>query len=155
MGGTKYIYHSPLGLLSVTCEGSTVTGLVFTEETETQTTSWPNSFLHTKVCRWLDQYFSGEIPDFLPPLAPAGTPFQQRVWSELLKIPFGHTITYGELARQVDCRSAQAIGQAVGHNPIAILIPCHRVVGHNNPGGYAYGIERKRHLLLIEKTTIQ
>ena len=81
-----------------------------------------------------------------------GTVFQQRVWQALLTIPYGKTVSYGELARMVGCKSAQAVGQAVGRNPIALLIPCHRVVGANGTlGGYAYGLNRKKQLLELEK----
>ena len=84
---------------------------------------------------------------------PKGTLFQQRVWQTLLTIPYGKTVSYGELARMVGCKSAQAVGQAVGANPIALLIPCHRVItAHGKLGGYAYGIELKRHLLEWEKS---
>ena len=82
---------------------------------------------------------------------PKGTLFQQRVWQALLTIPYGKTVSYGEIARMVGCKSAQAVGQAVGANPIVLLIPCHRVIAANNRlGGYAYGIELKRHLLELE-----
>ena len=83
---------------------------------------------------------------------PGGTMFQQRVWQALLAIPYGEMVSYGEIARKVGCRSAQAVGQAVGANPIAILIPCHRVIAANgNLGGYAYGEEIKRRLLELER----
>ncbi len=82
---------------------------------------------------------------------PKGTAFQQRVWQALLTIPYGETVSYGELARLVGCRSAQAVGQAVGANPIALLIPCHRVIAaHGKIGGYEYGIEIKKRLLEVE-----
>ena len=97
-------------------------------------------------------------PDFLPPLHPIGSAFQQSVWEMLLQIPYGHTTTYGEIARQlakkqgISRMSAQAVGGAVGHNPISILIPCHRVVGTNGSlTGYAGGIEKKIQLLTLEK----
>ena len=102
--------------------------------------------------RWLDIYFSGREPDFIPPLSLKGTPFQQRVWKELHTIPYGHTVTYGELARRLGCRSAQAVGGAVGRNPISIIVPCHRVVGANGSlTGYAGGLDRKRALLELER----
>ena len=105
------------------------------------------------ACRWLDCYFSGHCPDFLPPLALQGTPFQRRVWRALMDIPYGATTTYGALARSVGCRSAQAVGQAVGRNPVAIIVPCHRVVGSDGTlTGYAYGLERKEYLLKLEST---
>ena len=109
----------------------------------------------TLVCRWLDLYFSGRKPDFLPPIKLIGTPFQRRVWQALMDIPYGTTTTYGALARRVGCRSAQAVGQAVGHNPVAIIVPCHRVIGSDGSlTGYAYGMERKEYLLRLETTAI-
>lgn len=108
--------------------------------------------------RWLDVYFTGKEPDFLPPLHPIGSAFRQAVWTALLQIPYGHTTTYGEIARQLagtaglSQMSAQAVGGAVGHNEISIIIPCHRVVGTSGSlTGYAGGIERKVKLLELER----
>ena len=107
--------------------------------------------------RWLDIYFEGKEPDFTPKLCPEGTEFRQQVWQELLNIPYGKTTTYGTLSKQIAIQlnkqkmSAQAIGGAVGHNPISIIIPCHRVVGANGTmTGYAGGIWRKEYLLKLE-----
>ena len=107
--------------------------------------------------RWLDIYFRGQEPDFLPPLHPIGSAFRQSVWEILLRIPYGQTMTYGEIARQLAEKkglsqmSAQAVGGAVGHNGISVIIPCHRVVGTNGSlTGYAGGIDRKRRLLELE-----
>lgn len=108
--------------------------------------------------RWLDRYFAGErpVPQELP-LAPAGSTFRQEVWKILCDIPYGEIVTYGEiaakLARQLGRKSmsAQAVGGAVGHNPISVIIPCHRVVGADGSlTGYAGGIEKKRKLLRLE-----
>lgn len=105
-----------------------------------------------EISRWLDIYFSGRKPDFMPTLELRGTPFQQRVWKELLTIPYGQTVTYGELACRLGCRSAQAVGGAVGRNPISIIVPCHRVVGADGSlTGYAGGLDRKRALLELEQ----
>ena len=108
--------------------------------------------------RWLDLYFQGKQPDFFPALHMQGTPFQKLVWELLLQIPYGETITYVELAGQIAAQlgrtsmSAQAVGGAVGHNKISILIPCHRVVGRDQSlTGYAGGLERKKWLLELEK----
>lgn len=120
--------------------------------------------------RWLDDYFSGmqtenatmnthtenstmgKQTDTRIVAKPNGTIFQQCVWQALLTIPYGETVSYGEIARMVGCRSAQAVGQAIGANPIAILIPCHRVIAANGKiGGYAYGEERKKRLLACEQ----
>ncbi len=149
------LYHSPLGPIALTTEGEAITKLAFSP-IDTLGTIVPIETipLFQSTRRWLDLYFSGHKPDFTPPLSLHGTAFQQRVWQALLEIPYGHTTTYGALARRIGCRSAQAIGQAVGRNPVAIIVPCHRVVGSNGSlTGYAYGVERKRHLLQIENKT--
>lgn len=113
----------------------------------------------TEAKRWLDVYFSGEEPNFTPPLHPTGSPFRQAVWQILLQIPYGQTMTYGEIAGQLAAMqgsahmSAQAVGGAVGHNEVSIIIPCHRVVGTNGSlTGYAGGIWKKVRLLELEKT---
>jgi methylated-DNA-[protein]-cysteine S-methyltransferase len=109
------------------------------------------------VKKWLDIYFSGHEPDFMPPVHMIGSEFRQQVWNILRKIPYGETITYGALAKRLarerglERMSAQAVGGAVGHNPISIIIPCHRVVGTNGSlTGYAGGLQRKIKLLKLE-----
>lgn len=113
----------------------------------------------TEAKKWLDVYFSGEEPNFTPPLHPNGSTFRKAVWQILLEIPYGQTITYGEIARRIAVMkntshmSAQAVGGAVGHNEISIIIPCHRVVGTNGSlTGYAGGIDKKISLLKLEHT---
>lgn len=146
----KALYQAPFGTLVLLSDGHALTGLDFAKNQETATEEDAPIFAETR--RWLDLYFSGKKPNFIPPLKPQGTPFQQKVWSELLKIPYGETTTYGEIARRVDCRSAQAIGQAVHRNPISIIIPCHRVIGADGSlTGYASGLDIKRKLLQIER----
>lgn len=105
----------------------------------------------TQALRWLEQYFAGEQPSpGLLPLAPAGTPFQQRVWQQLLTIPYGKTVTYGDIAKALNS-SPRAVGSAVGRNPISIIVPCHRVLGSSGSlTGYAGGVERKTALLELE-----
>jgi methylated-DNA-[protein]-cysteine S-methyltransferase len=105
-----------------------------------------------EVARQLDEYFDGSRTTFDLPLAPAGTPFQRRVWDELARIPRGTTVTYGELAARVGHPGAsRAVGAAVGRNPISIVVPCHRVVGADATlTGYAGGVERKASLLALE-----
>ena len=142
-------YASPIGALLLEMEGPTLKALRVATSVGENVSQCDNAL----VLRWLDCFFSGNEPDFLPPLDPHGTPFQRRVWQELLKIPYGSTVTYGELARRVGCRSAQAVGQAVARNPIAIVIPCHRVVASDGLGGYAYGSCCKQKLLELEATT--
>lgn len=146
------LYDSPLGSITLTFDNEVLTGLRFGVH-DTDRTSQINTKhlpLNTSI-RWLDLYFSGRQPDFMPPISLNGTPFQQRVWQALLDIPYGQTISYGELARHIGCRSVQAVGQAVGRNPISIIVPCHRVIGSNGSlVGYEWGLERKQYLLQLE-----
>ena len=108
--------------------------------------------LFDETKRWLNSYFCGIIPSFTPPLCMRGSDFRRRVWQVLLTIPYGRTMTYGEIARQVGCRSAQAVGGAVGHNPISIIVPCHRVVGSDGSlTGYSAGLDKKVFLLQLER----
>lgn len=142
-------YDSPVGLLWLTGREGVLTGLSFEEprgECE------QGSFDAVKC--WLDDYFRGIPRQICFPMALSGTLFQKQIWDLLLKIPYGKTVTYGQLAKQAagilgkEKMSAQAVGQAVGRNPIAIVIPCHRVVGAGGKlTGYAYGIEKKQWLL--------
>ena len=146
-------YDSPLGPLALTSDGTSLIGLRFLENLEhlDNLESLENLAIFNATRRWLDFYFSGRQSDFLPPISLRGTDFQRRVWQALLNIPYGETTTYGDLARRIGCRSAQAIGQAVGKNPIAIIVPCHRVVGSDGSlTGYAYGLEHKQYLLQLE-----
>ena len=150
------IYTSPLGPIIIESDGEALTGLRFEEEKTPATLP-----VFDEVIRWLDDYFAGKQTenavmgakkDGQITVLPRGTMFQQRVLQALLTIPYGKTVSYGELARMVGCKSAQAVGQAVGANPIALLIPCHRVIAaHGKLGGYAYGQEIKKRLLNIEQ----
>lgn len=146
------LYNSPLGPITLTSDGHALTALRFCAPDEDCVSPISTfNFQSSTFSRWLDLYFSGRHPDFMPRVALRGTPFQQRVWQALLEIPYGETTTYGDLARRIGCRSAQAVGQAVGKNPIAIIVPCHRVVGSDGSmTGYAYGLERKEYLLALE-----
>lgn len=120
---------------------------------------WKKTPVLEQTADWLDSYFRGEKPDISRlPLAPEGSSFRQEVWKILCEIPYGQTVTYGQIARRLAQRqgkknmSAQAVGGAVGHNPISVIIPCHRVVGSDGSlTGYAGGIERKQWLLEFEK----
>ena len=133
-------YQSPLGGITMASDGENLTGLWFDGQkyfgsTLTGHPQRAELSVFARTGEWLSVYFKGENPDFLPPLAPKGSPFRQEVWGILRKIPYGRTATYGEIAgilarqRGIPSMSAQAVGGAVGHNPISILIPCHRVVG--------------------------
>lgn len=151
-------FDSPLGGITLASDGKALTGLFFVGQKYFGSALGPRTILSAELPvfddahRWLNIYFSGHEPDFMLPLSLKGTPFQQRVWKELLTIPYGQTVTYGELAHRLGCRSAQAVGGAVGRNPISIIVPCHRVVGSDGSlTGYAGGLDRKRALLQLEQ----
>jgi len=142
-------FESPVGFLTLKSDGQAITSVSFSE-TGTQE---QNSCVVLETCKeQLADYFSGKSQAFDLPLSPEGTEFQQRVWAELLKIPYGETITYMEMAvRLGDPKCIRAAGTANGKNPIAIVIPCHRVIGAGNKlTGYAGGIWRKKGLIELE-----
>ena len=158
------IYKSPIGDVTLACEGDNLIGLwldgqkyhgdtILKSMTEND-----NLPLFDVVKKWLDRYFAGKNPDISElSLAPVGTEFRQIVWKILCEIPYGEVITYGDIAKKMAIKmnkknmSGQAVGGAVGHNPISIIIPCHRVVGSNGSlTGYAGGIQTKVKLLELE-----
>ena len=160
----KYIMPSPLGKLTLYSSEMALTGLYFDQRRYCEDDLGAVYELSEPIAaakRWLEVYFSGKIPDFVPALAPAGSPFRQEVYSLLLKIPYGQTESYGSISRKIAEKqgksriSAQAVGGAVGHNPISIIIPCHRVVGSDgNLRGYGGGMDRKIKLMEIEKISM-
>ena len=145
--------ETPFGTMRLVTDGRAILALEFDAPGIAMT---PLSFaarqLADAVARRLDAYFAGERVAFDVPLAPWGTPFQQSVWNALCGIPYGETVSYAEIARRVGRPSAvRAVGAANGANPIAIVIPCHRVIGANGTlTGYGGGLDRKRALLLLE-----
>ena len=156
-------YESPLGGITLASDGIALTGLWFdgqkyyadTLEREHKEKALP---VFEETTRWLDIYFGGKAPDFTPPLNMKTTQFRRAVWEIMLTIPYGKTVTYGEIADRIAGdkglarMSAQAVGGAVGHNSISLIIPCHRVVGTNGSlTGYAGGIDKKVKLLMMEK----
>ena len=187
-------YDSPLGGMTMTGNGQALTGLWFDRQRyfglsfdrnrnaaaglhavdgpSAVNPSVVNLPVFEATCRWLDVYFAGGVPDFTPPLTLRGTPFRKAVWEILQTIPYGQTMTYGEIAAQLARQraaqlvsapkvamqqglaphvAAQAVGGAVGHNPVAIIVPCHRVIGAGGSlTGYAAGLDRKRRLLQLE-----
>ncbi|MBP5629291.1 MAG: methylated-DNA--[protein]-cysteine S-methyltransferase [Bacteroidaceae bacterium] len=154
-----YIAHyiSPIGDLTMAACGEKLVGLWFDDQkwfgegldTNHEENALLPVLMETK--EWLDIFFSGKAPQFTPPLLLRGTPFRQKIWSQLMTIPYSHTTTYGDIAHALGVSSARAIGGAVGHNHISLIIPCHRVIGAGKTlTGYAGGIERKRQLLNIE-----
>ncbi len=157
-------WGSPLGGITLASDGAALTGLWFDGQRYFARgldgagveKALP---LFAECVRWLETYFSGAEPDFTPPLRPRGTAFQTAVWEELLRIPYGGTVTYGALAGTISRRlghavSPRAVGAAVGRNPVSLIVPCHRVVGAGGAlTGYAGGLERKRRLLELEVRT--
>lgn len=173
----QYIAHypSPMGDILLAADESGLTGLWFDGEKyyagrldqthlnqdkpEYEEKDTP---ILEQTKEWLTVYFSGREPSFVPPIHMIGTPFQLSVWKILQKIPYGTTVTYGEIAKEIAARkglsrmSAQAVGGAVGHNKISIIVPCHRVVGANGSlTGYAGGIDKKVKLLTLENTDMR
>lgn len=158
-----HTYPSPLGGITMAGSGGEITGLWFDGQKYFGSTL-PEAYeegdlpVFREAERWLDVYFSGRDPEFTPPLSLRTTPFRRAVWEILLAIPFGQTITYGEIARRIAGQrglsgmSAQAVGGAVGHNPISLIIPCHRVIGTSGGlTGYAGGVDKKEWLLRMER----
>jgi len=155
-------YDSPLGLIQMASDDKGLTGLWLEGQhffAKTLGTDYEEkeTFFHRKAKQWLDRYFKGEHLEIDIPIHFIGSDFQKEVWGMLCDIPYGQTTTYGEIAKQMALRrglksmSAQAVGGAVGHNPISIIVPCHRVIGANgNLTGYAGGIDKKIKLLSIE-----
>lgn len=155
-------YESPIGTLLLAADEVGLCGLWLSGEKQFADNLpaehvWQSTPALAKAQQWLDIYFSAKEPDFMPPLHPVGSAFRQAVWQQLLQIPYGKTVTYGQLAQKLAKQrgilrmSAQAVGGAVGHNKISIIIPCHRVVGAGgNLTGYAGGIDRKIKLLELE-----
>lgn len=160
-------YASPLGSILLAADDIGLVGLWFEGQKYfanglEKTHEEKEIPLFAKVKRWLDIYFSGQQPQFTVPLHFIGSDFQKEVWELLCTIPYGQTTTYGAIAKQLAAKrglpqmSAQAVGGAVGHNKISIIVPCHRVVGKNGSlTGYAGGIDKKAELLRLEKTDMR
>lgn len=156
------LYRSPLGIIVLESDGEALTGLWFDGQ------RYAGTALHETVAdaalpvfeetaAWLDVYFGGRAPDITPSLRLDGTPFQQGVWKILRAIPYGQTVSYGEIALRIarqtgrEKMSAQAVGGAVGRNPVSLIVPCHRVIGADGRlTGYAGGVDRKAWLLRLE-----
>lgn len=161
-------YVSPIGVIMLASDGERLVGLwmegqkYFGDTVTESLTEKPDLAIFTAARNWLDRYFAGKTPAISElPLAPVGGEFRKTVWNILCEIPYGKLTTYGDIAKKVAKRmgkvsmSSQAVGGAVGHNPISIIIPCHRVVGANGSlTGYAGGISKKIKLLELEGADI-
>lgn len=159
-----HYYSSPLGQITLSSDGEYITGLWFDGQKYYMSGIRPDGagecFLpvFAMTDEWLNIYFSGNNPEFTPPVRLRGTEYRRAVWKALMAVPYGSTVTYGELASDVSKHmingktSARAVGGAVGHNPVSIIVPCHRVIGACGAlTGYAGGIGRKKELLMLEK----
>ncbi len=160
-------YNSPLGEMIMLSDGQNLTNLHFVGDKfypdalaqQAQSADLP---VFEKSAKWLDIYFSGRDPGALPPISLQGSPFRQQIWQLLLQIPYGSLTAYKDLAQKIaaqrglEVMSAQAVGGAVGHNPVCIMVPCHRVVGSNGSlTGYAGGLWRKEKLLQLERISVK
>ena len=152
-----HIVDSPIGRLLLLGDGHALTGLWMidadrhTDRGQDGLTPSPETF--GEVASQLEAYFAGDLKEFTVPLAPSGTPFQMAVWTELTKIPYGSTVSYGDIARVLGKRlvASRAVGLANGSNPISVIVPCHRVIGSDGSlTGYGGGLERKELLLRLE-----
>jgi methylated-DNA-[protein]-cysteine S-methyltransferase len=159
----SHIVGSPIGALLLTGDGHALTGLYMLDGRRHQGRAgqdpWdqagltPNPAPFREVAAQLEAYFAGELKEFTVPLAPSGTAFQLEVWTELTNIPYGSTVSYGDIARALGKRpvAARAVGLANGANPISVIVPCHRVIGSDGSlTGYGGGLERKELLLRLE-----
>ena len=158
------LYKSPIGILSLVADDHYLFGIWVEEESdfekglsENDVTAVESHPILNQIASYLDAYFKGQTQDLSQlPLAPVGSDFEKRVWNYLRGIPFGQTVTYGQIAKDLHIASAQAIGGAVGRNPWSILVPCHRVLGAGNRlTGYASGIDKKAWLLKHEGAAFQ
>jgi methylated-DNA-[protein]-cysteine S-methyltransferase len=156
-----YWMDSPIGRLLLVSDDIALRQIIFQNEKHPQkpASDWQEASSRpiTEAVRQLESYFAGRLTEFSLPLAPKGTPFQLRVWRELQNIPYGDTISYGELAKRVgNPKASRAVGAANGSNPLPIVIPCHRVIGNNgNLVGYGGGIDIKKALLSLEHSQLK
>ena len=141
----KISFLTDLGPITIEEEGGGISSLLFSFSKSEEYTP-----LLLKAKTEVEGYLRGERKEFDRPLSPKGTPFQEKVWRELLKIKYGERVSYGEIGERIGSKAYRAIGNACGKNPIPLIIPCHRVVGKNNLGGFSLGIELKKKLLDIE-----
>ncbi|MBB1109638.1 methylated-DNA--[protein]-cysteine S-methyltransferase [Limosilactobacillus sp. pH52_RY] len=147
-------YFSPLGTIKLQADELGITSVKFCEQARKDSSTSDSPVIKIAI-KWLDDYFLGNVPSTFPKFHLIGTDFQQKVWQQLRKIPYGETTTYGRLAKSLNT-SPRAVGNAVGKNPILLFISCHRVLGQNGKlTGYSGGLERKKRLLMMENSKNQ
>ena len=154
----RLVMESPIGLLELSSDGIALCGVHFLDSEPPSRLTGVAVPVLVEARRQLERYLSGRLRDFQLPLEATGTPFQQRVWTELTRIPYGSTASYGEIAVRLGMArgASRAVGLANGSNPIAIVVPCHRVIGSSGTlTGYAGGLNRKRFLLGLEATSVE
>ncbi len=154
----KWFFESPIGMIGISAEGNMVTDVKFIDDPCEKREEEPAPYAVQQTKRWLKEYFTGSIPDFMPDIMIRGTPFQMEVYEILKTVPYGSTVTYGEIAAEIAERrkirrmSAQAVGGALNRNPVWLIVPCHRVIGSDGSlVGYEGGLERKKYLLELER----
>ena len=163
MGGRyKTRYDSPIGGITMISDGEALLGLWFdghAEDSDDDNAAWTDDLPVFRLAfRWLDEYFEGRKPEVHVPIRLEGTPFREEIWALLREVPYGETVSYGELAHRLEAKrahgrrvSARAVGGAVHHNPVGIMVPCHRVIGADGGlTGYAGGLKTKARLLRLE-----
>lgn len=150
---TCVIYNSPIDPLTLVSDGSALTALLFERDGRAPVQTGKMDAVLKETVKQLDQYFAGTRTNFDLPLNPAGTEFQKRVWMALRAIPYGQSVAYRDIAEQIgNPKAVRAVGGANGCNPIAIIVPCHRVIGANGSlTGFGGGLDRKRYLLALER----
>lgn len=158
-------YESPIGGITMASDGEALIGLWFDGDRHygdiLKSPVEKDLPVFDETIAWLNLYFEGTVPDFCPPIKMQGTPFQRMIWTIIQHIPYGETITYGDIAKAIEKyghkkeMSAQAVGGAIGHNHIALIIPSHRVIGSKgNLKGYTSGVEKKKKLILFERASV-
>lgn len=157
-------FLSPLGEIFLQSDGENLTGATFGVPEGAASVGEENGACPALDAAriWLRKYFGGERPACLPPIKLEGSPFRRAVWEEIMKIPYGRTVTYGQIARALEKSgkfvrvAAQAVGRAAGANPVVVIVPCHRVIGADGkPTGYAYGLDKKLALLALEGVRVR
>ena len=144
----SFVMETPLGMIEIIEEDGALVSILLSSSLPP---SPPSSALGKEISRQIQEYFEKKRSSFSLPISPKGTAFQRKVWEETLKIPYGQYLSYGDIGERIGSKAYRAIGQALGKNPIPIVIPCHRVRSKNGLGGYSGGLEIKKILISLEE----